>query len=313
MFRYVLLALFLLSFTACDSQESEVYLFSFFKDNGQDGLHMAWSEDGMNWEALNEKKSLLTPSVGKDKLMRDPCIIKGGDGKYHMVWTISWNEQGVGYATSSDLVNWSEQRYISVMHHEPGARNSWAPELFYDDESEDYMIYWATTITGRFPETDTPAESKYNHRMYYTITKDFKEFSPTEILYNDGFNVIDATIQKHEGEYIMFLKNETVSPTPEKNIRIARSAKLSSDYSSASASISPDAWVEGPTVTKVDGNWVVYFDLYKEHRMGAVSSPDLENWTDISDDIHFPEGTRHGTVFKVNKSVLENMRNALKK
>jgi hypothetical protein len=42
--------------------------------------------------------------------------------------------------------------------------------------------------------------------------------------------------------------------------------------------------------------------------MGAVRSSDLENWEDISGQIHFPEGTRHGTVLKVKESVLENLK-----
>lgn len=41
--------------------------------------------------------------------------------------------------------------------------------------------------------------------------------------------------------------------------------------------------------------------------MGAVSSPDLKQWNNISDKISFPEGTRHGTVFKVKESILTDI------
>ncbi len=37
--------------------------------------------------------------------MRDPSIIKGRDEKFHLVWTVSWNDRGIGYASSSDLIN----------------------------------------------------------------------------------------------------------------------------------------------------------------------------------------------------------------
>ncbi|WP_020529344.1 glycoside hydrolase family 43 protein [Flexithrix dorotheae] len=298
--NYLLLILLITSGFCAYGQEKEIFLFSFFKGNGEDGLHLAASEDGYNWKALNHNESLLTPLVGGDKLMRDPCIIRGADGKFHMVWTVSWNEKGIGYANSEDLINWSEQQYIPVMEHESGARNCWAPELFYDEASAQYMIYWATTIPGRFPETDSLGDTKYNHRMYYTLTKDFKEFTKAALLYEKGFNVIDATIVKEGSNYIMFLKNETLSPKPEKNIRIATSRYFNQNYSEASTAISPD-WVEGPTVTKVGGNWVVYFDKYTKHRMGAITSSDLKNWEEITEKIHFPEGTRHGTVFKVKK------------
>ena len=77
----------------CNQQEADVYLFSFFKGNGEKDLYLAASRDGFSWEALNNNQSFLKPQVGKDKLIRDPCIIKGGDGKFHMVWTVSWNEK----------------------------------------------------------------------------------------------------------------------------------------------------------------------------------------------------------------------------
>lgn len=301
----IIACLFFLIFS-CSDQEPEVYMFSYFMNNGEDGLHLAYSEDGLNWTALKDNQSFLTPTAGSDKLMRDPCIIKGKDGEFHMVWTVSWNEKGIGYASSSDLINWSEQKFIPVMDHEANARNCWAPELFYDKESDSYMIYWATTIPGRFPETDTSGDNGYNHRMYFTTTKDFENFSETQLLYDKGFNVIDATIHKIEDKYVMFLKDETKHPEPEKNIRIANSTELAKNYSEASEPIT-DNWVEGPTAVQTDSGWIVYFDRYTNHEMGAIFSADLKIWHDISGDLHFPDGTRHGTVFKVKKSILEKL------
>jgi len=111
------------SFNALAQSPKEVYLFSYFKGNGEDGLHLAYSEDGYKWLALKNDASFLTPVVSKDKLMRDPCIIRGADGLFHMVWTVSWNDKGIGYASSKDLVSWSEQQFIPVMAKEAAARN----------------------------------------------------------------------------------------------------------------------------------------------------------------------------------------------
>src|ERR1700730_4017770 len=72
-----------------------VYMFSYFKGNGEDGLHLASSEDGLHWDALNNDSSFLKPAVGKEKLIRDPCIIQGRDGYFHMVWTASWKDKGI--------------------------------------------------------------------------------------------------------------------------------------------------------------------------------------------------------------------------
>ncbi len=287
-------------------QPEEVLLFSYFVGNGEDGLHYAFSEDGYTWEALRNGASFLAPKVGKDKLMRDPCIIKGGDGKYHMVWTVSWTDKGIGYASSDDLLNWSSQQFIPVMENKEGTRNTWAPEITYDDATGTYMIYWASTIEGKYPETKSKKESGYNHRMYYTITKDFKTFSKTMLLYEPGFNVIDASIQKWENQYIMFLKDETVEPE-QKNIKIAFSKRLEGPYSKAGDAITGDYWAEGPTAIRIDGKWMVYFDKYVDHSYGAVTSSDLQHWTDISEQIHFPEGVRHGTILKVPKNILKRL------
>ena len=303
--RILLPLLLLFLFSGFTPSKKQVYLFSYFKDNGQDGLHLAYSQDGYNWEALKNDQSFLPPEVANDKLMRDPCIIQGPDKKFHMVWTVSWNDRGIGYASSNDLVHWSRQEFIPVMEDEPTALNCWAPEIFYDNGLKQYMIYWATTIPGRFKEGDTKGDAKYNHRLYYTMTRDFKTFSRTKLLYNEGFNVIDATIQKIDGKYTMFLKDETKNPA-KKHILIAESDSLTKGYHLISAPITPD-WVEGPTVTNINGYWVVYYDEYTRHHMGAVRSRDLKNWEIITDSISFPEGTRHGTVLKVKEKILKNL------
>ncbi|MBK6935951.1 MAG: glycoside hydrolase family 43 protein [Chitinophagaceae bacterium] len=291
----------------CIAQSDSVFLFSYFKNNGKDGLHLAYSQDGLKWTALKNDQSFLKPVLSKDSLMRDPCIVRGADNKFHMVWTVSWNQRGIGYASSNDLINWSEQQYIPVMHHEDSARNCWAPEISYDAKKKQYMIYWATTIAGKYP-ADPKVENGYNHRMYYVLTKDFKIFSKTKQLYDKGFNVIDATIVPEGKRFIMFLKDETRTP-PQKNIKIAFSKKLTKKYSNASTPITGNYWAEGPTVLRMHGAWIVYFDKYRDHKYGAVQSSDLKNWIDISDKISLPAGIRHGTIFKISKEELKPLLN----
>lgn len=281
------------------------YLFSYFIGNGEDGLHLAYSMDGFQWKALKDGKSLLQPAVGKDKLMRDPSIIQADDGTFHMVWTVSWGEKGIGYSSSKDLITWTEQQYIPVMEHEQAARNCWAPELFFDPKTQRYYIVWATSIPGKFSEGE---EQKYNHRLYYVTTKDFKTFSKSELFYDHKFSVIDAAIVHSENKYVMFLKDETDKPNiPEKNIRIATSDKASGPYTAPGKPITGNYWAEGPTPLKIGGKWFVYFDKYMEHKYGVVVSEDLKTWSDQSDKLTMPEGVRHGTALEVSKHVVENL------
>lgn len=302
----LLLAASLTSITGSTQMKDSVFLFCYFKGNG-DGLHLAYSNDGYKWNALYNDSIIIKPTISNDKLMRDPCIIRGGDGNFRIVWTVSWKDRGIGYASSPDLIHWSEQQFIPVMMHEDSARNTWAPEVTYDAENKEYMIYWATTIPGRFVQKDTSAEdSRNNHRIYYVTTKDFKEFSKTKLLYDPGFSVIDATIVKDTSGYVMFLKNETRWPV-EKNIRVAYSKNLTGPYGDPGVAITGDYWAEGPTSLKIGDKWIVYFDKYRDHKYGAVESNDLVNWADVSDKVEFPKGIRHGTAFVVSKDEFEKL------
>lgn len=292
---------------------SENYIFSYFQNNGEDGLHLAYSHDGLNWAALKNNTSFLTPQVGKDKLMRDPCIYPGHDGRFHLVWTVSWHEKGIGYASSDDLINWSKQKYIPVMEHEENAQNCWAPEMIYDPDREAYIIFWATTIPGLFPETDYQnstglPDQGNNHRMYCTTTQDFITFSPTKLFYDPSFNVIDVNIVQDTNRYIMFLKDETDKPfEPQKNIKIAYADHASGPYTNASAPITGDYWTEGPSAIKIGNTWHVYQDHYRDHTYGLITSTDLHHWEDKTTELNMPKGTRHGSVFCVSDTLLKKL------
>lgn len=304
----------------------DVYLFSYFRGE-KDGLHLAYSYDGLTWTALNNNRSLLRPTVGDDKLMRDPSIIQGGDGTFHMVWTSSWHDHIIGYASSKDLVHWSEQCAIPVMADEPEAQNCWAPELFFDEPTNTYYIIWATTIPGRHGKVASiENEKQWNHRIYYTTTKDFQTFTKTQMFFNPDFNVIDAAIVRDAktGNNLMVVKNENSLPA-EKNLRITQTKSLRSGFPTkvsapiTKVTISDKAkgndrrnWVEGPAPLFVGDTLYIYFDRYIAGGFGAVRSVDHgKTWSDVSDLVSFPQGIRHGTAFKVSDEEFQNLRLAL--
>jgi len=290
------------------AQTGDVYLFTSFRRNGEDGLHLAFSRDGHKWTALNNDKPFLTPQIGeKEKLMRDPCLLQGPDGTFHLVWTTGWQDKkGFGYANSKDLIHWSDQKAVAVMAHEPTARNVWAPELFYDEAKKQFLLFWSTTIPGRFPETDKTGNNGLNHRIYYVTTRDFQTFSETKLLFDGGFNVIDATILKANGKYYLIVKDETATPV-KKNLRIAVSDDPEGPYANVSEPFTI-SWVEGPSAIRIGDEYFVYFDHYRTpHYYGAVKSKDLKNWQDVSNQISFPKDHRHGTVIRVSEDVLKRL------
>lgn len=297
------------------ARAAEAYLFTYFIQNGEDGLHLAASTDGYHWEKLGNGRSYLTPTVGAARLMRDPCIVRGPDGTYHMVWTSGWKDQQIGYASSTDLLHWSAQRALPVMAHEPGTLNAWAPEIVYDAQRGEYLIFWSSTVPGKFAQTAGTSEDKYNHRVYATTTKDFVTFTPTRLFYDPGFSVIDASFVRANGQQHLLVKDETRHP-PRKYLQVAAAPDLHGPFGKLSAPISPPGvWVEGPTAIQIGADTIVYYDAYIDKRYGALRSRDLVHWEDVSQQMHFPdEGTpqrmRHGTVIAVPEALLDRLRKA---
>lgn len=302
---FILFLLFSLNSVSQPNNHEDVYLYSYFKNNGKSGLHFLWSEDGIKWHKLNGRKSFLKPTVGT-QLMRDPCIHKDNKGIYHMVWTTGWMDKGIGYASSKDLINWSKQKFISIDINGENVRNCWAPEIYFDEHTEEYMIYWSSTIPGKYPNTDKSGDNNYNHRIYSFITKDFNSFSQAKLLYNPNKNVIDATIIRVENKYWMFLKDETRTPV-EKNIKIAKSDSLAGSYSPLINAISQKEWIEGPSAIKINNEIRVYFDQYVKKRIGMYSSTDGINWENRTQELKIPSHVRHGTVIRIARTELRKL------
>ena len=290
--------------------DATAYLFTYFIGNGEDGLHLAASKDGYDWDKLGGGRSYLAPQVGKSKLMRDPSIVRGPDGTYHMVWTSGWNENNIGYASSKDLIHWSAQQEVPVMAHEAGVLNAWAPEIVYDDKRGEFLIFWASTIPGRFAATDGSSEEKYNHRMYFTTTRDFISYAPAKLYYDPGFSVIDATILRTKDANYLLVKDETRNP-PKKYLQLAAAPDLQGPFGKLSTPITaPGLWVEGPTALQIGEDVIVYYDAYITKHYGAMRSRDLVHWEDVTAKMHFPdEGTpqrlRHGTVIAVPQALID--------
>jgi beta-xylosidase len=94
--------------TAAEADKQTISLFTSFRGNG-DGLHLAWSQDARNWTDLGNV--FLKPAVGS-KLMRDPHILRGPDGLFHMVWTSGWSDKGVGNGNTLAITR-AEQGMLS--------------------------------------------------------------------------------------------------------------------------------------------------------------------------------------------------------
>lgn len=299
--RYFLL----LMMAVLSSCSKEVYMFTSFHEPADKGLRFLYSYDGYKWNDLN--KVFLKPAVGNQKVMRDPSIVKGPDGTFHLVWTSSWKgDKGFGYASSKDLVNWSEQKFIPVMEHEPATVNVWAPELFYDEDNKRFIIIWASTIPFRFPKGQE--DENNNHRMYYTTTSDFKAFSPATLFLDPGFSVIDAVIVKRKAnDFVLVLKDNT---RPMRNIKVGFGKTALGPYTNVSEPIT-ESFTEGPAVAKAGNEYLIYFDSYRDKKYGSVKTIDFKTFTDASNETSIPAGHKHGTIFKANRKILKGLQRTM--
>ncbi len=306
MFRIALLVLLSLPLFAADQ-----YLFTSFRNNGETGVYLALSSDGKQWRTLNGDKPWVLPQV-PGMLMRDPWLGQGPDGVWHLLWTWGWTRAGsgeklkIGHTTSKDLLTWTPQREVPVMETEPLARNAWAPEAAWDNMKSEWVIFFASTIPGRFPNTEGTGDTGYNHRIYSLTTKDWNTFTPTKLLFDPGFNAIDSTMVHDGNRWIMIFKDERKTPL-KKQLRLAFASSPDGPWRNVSEPFT-DPWVEGPTAIQIGADWWIYFDHYtKPQHYGAMRTRDWKTFKDMTAQVSFPAGQRHGTVVRISEALAQKL------
>lgn len=306
MLRTLSLALIAFQLLAADS-----YLFTSFRKNGETGTYFALSEDGLKWTPLNGNQPWIKVEH-PGELMRDPFLVRGDDGTWHLLWTWGWDRKQtgnvlkIGHSTSKDLLTWSPHQEIPIFPNEPTARNAWAPEAAWDAAKKQWIIFWATTIPGRFPDAES-AENNYTHRLYSMTTKDWKTFSEPALFFDPGFNAIDSTLVQDGKQWIMVFKDERRNP-PKKNLRLAFASSPAGPWERVTESFSP-AWVEGPSVARIGDEWWIYYDHYTNPRhYGATRTRDWKTFEEVKTGLSFPEDHRHGTVVKISSDLARKLK-----
>lgn len=107
--KLFLSAIVMLTTTAPNlSYAKDIYVSTSFHEPANEGLRFIYSYDGLRWDTI--QGTFLRPAVGEQKVMRDPSIVKGPDGTFHLVWTSSWKgDKGFGYASSKILSTGASQ------------------------------------------------------------------------------------------------------------------------------------------------------------------------------------------------------------
>ena len=303
-----------------------MYVFCFFREFAP-ALHFAISSDLLHWGELNRQEPILESQVGA-KYWRDPFIIGSESGTFHLLCTDGWESPNIIHASSTNLIDWSEQQVIPVMKDFPLAKNAWAPEACFDQQRQEFRIFWSSTVPTAFPSHKDKQKGYLNHRIYSCTTKDFITFSKTELYFDPGFNCIDASINYSKGQYLMAFKDERgengyfLDELARKHVLTATTSDLNGPWEIRKEPISKTSysptqsndkitWTEGPCVfrnTQKD-EWWVFFEYFRAHQYGLVKSTNGNSWEDMDKQLYFPPGAKHGTIFEVtNPEVIRGLR-----
>lgn len=303
-----------------------VFLLPYFLGNGETGVYLTASRDGLQFDWLNDGKPILpAPNWPSENLTRDPSILYHDD-TFHMVWTTSWESRSIGYASSKNLKEWSVPKKIDIWGDRTDVRNTWAPELHWDPEQQEFLILWSTTTDAELRDDDgTGNPHKLDHRSYASRTKDFESFTTPKLFYstqNPELSVIDPYIafddrntdDPADDRWVMVIKNEMYPKDGGKNLCLVFSQHMQGPYETTlgppivgAGTDIVDRMGEGPSLLKVNGLWWLYWDAPgSEFSYCLATSPDLIHWTNRSAEMSLPvERMRHGTVLRVLESAID--------
>ena len=258
--------------------------------------------------------------------VRDPHIIRSKDGdKYWILGTdlhaegggsggSGWNSHASSKKLlvweSDDMVNWKKSVVDAGLDT---AGCVWAPEAYYDEANNDYVVYWS----ARDEKYHGTAEGD-SLKVYITRTKDFHNFTEPKVWLNedggsDNYNIIDSTIQKMGNAYYRF-------STSDWNTVVDKSSTLSEDTYDVTKDNKNNSWQrvmsrgtnvqhgltnkEGLNSYKLpNGDWCVVGDNGGYH--GYIFDTENVQFKRIS-NMTFHDGTfRHGTILRVSKAEKE--------
>jgi beta-xylosidase len=282
------------------------FLFVTFKGEATpmtEQIYFGLSKDGRNWKALNGGNPVLVSDLG-EKGVRDPYILRSHDGsKFYLLATdlsINLNHDW-GRAThagsksiviweSTDLLHWSAPRLVQVAADDAGC--TWAPEAMYDEDTQDYLVFWAS---------QNGSDNFAKQRIWACRTKDFKTFSKPFIYIDKANHVIDTDIVRENGKYYRFSKDEQF-----KAITMEVSDKLMGPWKDVpNFSLSKLVGYEGPACFLLEpasmgkpATWCLLLDYYSRGQgYQPYITHDLKSGKFTpAGNIKFPFLFRHGAV-----------------
>lgn len=143
-----------------------LYLYTYATDrnDGRDGLHCAWSADGVRWKKIGDGHAFVKCDYGRwgsEKRMLRPTLWRDPSGRFHALWSLNERSGALAYTSSDNLIDWLPQEYPALMSD----GNCLQPEADFDPATGRHTLTWLSVEAG-----DT--------LVYASSTSDFREFAP---------------------------------------------------------------------------------------------------------------------------------------
>ena len=279
----------------------EISLLSYFKGNGETGIYLACSEEGLVWRDLNEGRPIFVPpSWAGQNLTRDPSIVYH-DGLFHLVWTSSWTGECFGATTSPDLQQWSPPVQVWPFRNWP-ADDRWVLVCKDEQMAELGGKNIRVAVAPARLEAVPPSERGRDAGDATAPRPDLVNALPPRFCDPQAWpGRADA-----EGNEARLAGRSRDKPAPSEAAGGAARRPWSGPVAGPGSSVQANQWVEGPTLLKVGDEWRLYFDRFRlrTHRFGLAVSKDLVHWTDRTDELTVPPQAMHGTIFRAPRAVI---------
>lgn len=304
------------------------YLFVHFRetyDESGEQVFFAVSKDGYTWDSINNGKAVLIADKG-DLGVRDITITRTKKNSFVILATdlaLRRNEaekyggtiknafwkgsKSLAMWKSDDLIHWSDEILLELSDGTLGCL--WAPGIFYDEVSEEYIVHWSSTHKS---------DNYSGLSIYYCRTKDFDHFTVPELFYKKSDSeTLDSSINYANGQYHFFVKSVD---NPKAVIHEMSSSLLgpyTRDYNFdlQMDKINNKDKYEAPTVFATgDGQVCLLLDYYGSNEkelqgyvpflMSSLNNVVLER---ADNKFQFPYGFKHGVILEITEQEYERM------
>ena len=338
------------------------YASAYFKSDSDERIYAAATagNDFFSFTEVNDGRQIVDNSADTTG-HRDPYILRSHDGdKYYMIATDLCIGCGGGWGAaqsngslkvnvweSYDLVNWSRtngDENGGIVVNQQLAGMTWAPEAYWDDELQSYVVFFAS----RLYDDEAHTSGRLHARMFTVLTRDFVTFTEPQQWQDTGYARIDSTVQKIGDTYYRFTKNEDSQGADGlingKDIFLEKSKVLTSPTTKSDWNADPaTTWQltdtamtnditknvgEGPQIIKLNegdpanatgDDYVFLVDNYSDGGYKAfvtsgeaIESSSQQNrlskqpgWTPRKDGL--PKSPRHGAFVSVSQQILDAM------